>query len=156
MSTALTSPVTGSAQTGLTSPTYTIVADVAPDINGRQYAVTGLGGTQSGVQTNVPAQPFTITIVRPKAFKTLGARNSQGLNTSFPRNNWKIIARKGVLVDGYGQNSPQVATVSIDIAVPAGCESADAVSMKALLSLVIGSLNQFSSSFGDSIVTGVM
>lgn len=37
---ALTSPVTGSAQTGFTSPTYTITADKFPGNNGVQYAIT--------------------------------------------------------------------------------------------------------------------
>ncbi|DAD50190.1 TPA_asm: coat protein [ssRNA phage Gerhypos.3_27] len=156
MGTSLTSPVTGAAQSGLTSPTYTLSVDVAPDTNGRQYAVTALGGTQTNVLTNTPGTPFTITIVRPKAFKTLGARSSIGLNSSFPRNNWKVIVRKSVLVDTYGQNPSQVAVATLDIAVPAGVETADVASMRAMLSLLIGSLNQFSASFGDSLATGVM
>ena len=70
-----TSPVTGAAQTGLTTPTYTFVADVAPDANGKQVAVTALGGTQVGVTPHSVASPFTGTFVRPKSFKALGQPN---------------------------------------------------------------------------------
>lgn len=49
MAFTLTSPITGAAQTGFTTPTYTHVSDVAPEANGRQVAVTALGGTQTNV-----------------------------------------------------------------------------------------------------------
>lgn len=59
MSFTLTSPITGAAQTGFTSPTYTLTSDLAPDNNGKQVAVTALGGTQVGVTTHSVAAPFT-------------------------------------------------------------------------------------------------
>lgn len=43
------SPLTGASQSDLTSPTYTLTSDVAPNSNGEQAAVTALGGTQTGV-----------------------------------------------------------------------------------------------------------
>lgn len=50
MTIALSSPVTGGAQTGFTSPTYTLTADTPPaGSGGKQYAATALGGTQAGV-----------------------------------------------------------------------------------------------------------
>ena len=50
MSIAVTSPITGQPQTGLTSPTYTVVADTAPAGNpGKQVAVTALGGDRKSV-----------------------------------------------------------------------------------------------------------
>lgn len=54
------SPVTGGTQTGLTSPTYTLTADIAPSALGKQHAVTALGGTQTGVRTSSAADPFTV------------------------------------------------------------------------------------------------
>jgi len=72
MTISYTNPVTGAAQTGLTSPTYTLVADIAPDVNGRQWAVSALGGTQTGVRTHSASDPFTITVMRPKVFQSLG------------------------------------------------------------------------------------
>jgi len=157
MSTALTSPVTGSAQTGFTSPTYTLVSDVPPDSNGRQYAVTALGGTQVGATANTPSSPFTVTFVRPKAFKLPAARNSNtGLASAFPRNNWKVIVRKGAYIDVTQSNPPQVMTMTADISLPAGAESNSPAEIRAMLSLFIGSLSSISASLGDSLVTGVL
>jgi hypothetical protein len=67
-----TSPVTGAAQTGLTSPTYTLSTDVAPSINGKQHAITALGGTQTGVNSHSVAAPFTCTFVRPQPLNLWG------------------------------------------------------------------------------------
>jgi hypothetical protein len=67
MSFSLTSPITGGAQTGFTSPTYTIAVDSSPNGQaGKQYAVTAIGGTQTGVDTSSsPSNPFTVNLVRP-------------------------------------------------------------------------------------------
>ena len=98
MSFALTSPITGLAQTGFTAPTYTIVTDIAPDVSGKQVAVTALGGTQAGVTAHSMASPFTITFFRPKVFRFLGKPNpTTGLIKDVPRNTFKLITRKGVL-----------------------------------------------------------
>ena len=75
MSFSLTSPVTGAAQAGLTSPTYTHAADTPPDVNAKQYAVTSLGGTQTGVLAHSVAAPFTTAMFRPKSFKALAPVN---------------------------------------------------------------------------------
>jgi hypothetical protein len=48
MTIALTTPVTGTAQTGLTSPTYTVVADTPPNAYSKQYAVTALAVLRLG------------------------------------------------------------------------------------------------------------
>jgi len=156
MSTALSSPVTGSAQPALTSPTYTLTSDLAPTPNGRQYAVTALGGTQTGVVVHNPTVPFTITIVRPAQFKSLGAPNYvTGVPTVYPRNVWKVIVRKGAKVSTAVTVPQQIAMASLEISIPAGTESTDAVSIEAMMSLLIGSMNQISSSLSTSLETGV-
>jgi len=155
MTVALTSPVTGAAQTGLTSPTYTHVSDVAPDINGRQYAVTALGGTQTNVTTHGASSPFTITFVRPKTFKVLGKPNPvTGVIRDIPRNTWKVIARKGVLPLAGQSYQPMVINASIDL--PAGADLADPANVRACFSLFIGALTQVSAGLGDSAVSGVL
>lgn len=156
MSFVLTSPVTGGAQTGLTSPTYTIATDTAPNNSGKQYAVSALGGTQSGVDaTSSPSRPFTITLSRPPVLRQLSAVDPvTGQLRSVPRNVYKIVVRKGV-TPLAGQPAAQAyLTCSLDI--PAGADSADAANVRAALSLMIGSLNQISASIGDTIVTGVI
>jgi len=156
MTMSLSSPITGAAQTGLTSPTYTIVTDMAPDANGKQYAVSAIGGTQAGVDTSSTVnRPWTLTFFRPKAFKVLGKPNpSTGLITSVPRNVWKFLTRKGVIpLAGQPAATMMIETI---IHVPAGADTADAANVRAALSSHLGALAQASSGIGDTSVTGVM
>lgn len=155
MSWSLTSPITGGAQTGFTTPTYTHVADVAPDVNGKQVAVSALGGTQAGVTVHSVASPFTVTIVRPKVFKTLGpVVPNTGLVARVPKNSWKIIVRKGV-TPLAGQPA-SLMIIKIDIDVPAGSDTADAANIRAAISAAVGALNQQSAGLGDTLVSGVL
>lgn len=157
MSFDLTSPVTGSAQTGLTSPTYTIVTDSAPPgMAGKQYAVSAIGGTQTGVDTtSSPSRPFTVTLERQAVLRQLGAVDPvTGQLRSVPKNVYKIRVRKGVTPLTGQQAALLLATLAIE--VPAGSDSADPANIRAALSLLIGSLDQISASIGDTLVTGVI
>lgn len=155
MTVNVTSPITGSAQTGLTSPTYTIVADVAPTQQGRQYAVTALGGTQTGVDISSASRPFTLTFTKPASIKTLQAVDPvTGLLRSVPRNSYTWNFRKGV-VPLAGQASV-VARGYISLEIPAGSDLADAANLRAMLSCMIGTLSQVSAGLGDTLVSGVM
>lgn len=155
MAFAPTSPVTGAAQTGLTSPTYTIASDVAPDINGKQYAVTALGGTQTGVAVHSVSSPFTLTFFRPKAYKALSSVDPvTGQLRNVPMNVFKIIARKGVIPLAGQPSSTMRATLTLE--VPAGADSADSEDIRACLSALIGTLSQQSAGIGDTVVTGVV
>lgn len=150
-----TSPITGAAQTGFTSPTYTHVADTAPDNNGKQIAVTALGGTQVGVVIHSVAQPFTVTFVRPKTFKVLGkAHPVTGVVASVPRNVYKVITRKGV-TPLAGQPFATMMVVTT-IEVPAGADAADAANIRGALSAHLGALAQQSAGIGDTGVSGIM
>lgn len=156
MSFTLTSPVTGGAQTGFTSPTYTVATDTAPSNTGKQYAVTALGGTQTGVDSSSsPSRPFTVTLSRPAVLRQLPAVDpATGVLRSVPNNSYKVIVRKGV-TPLTGQAS-RVMNITCQIDVPAGADSADAANVRAALALLIGSLNQISASIGDTLVTGVI
>lgn len=155
MTISLTSPVTGGAQTNLTSPTYTLASDIAPNAQGRQYAVTTLGGTQTGVTVSSIASPFTVTFVRPAVFKGLQAVDPvTGLLRSVPRNVWHVIVRKGVTPLAGQAVVPMLCKLQIE--VPAGADLADPVNVRAALSLLIGCINQVSAGLGDTCVTGVM
>lgn len=155
MSVTLTSPVTGAAQTGLTSPTFTVAADVAPDINGKQYAVTALGGTQTGVTAHTVASPFTVTFWRAKILRVLGNPNPiTGVVNNIPVNTYKLITRKGV-IPLAGQPS-RVMNITTSIDVPAGSDLADSEDVRSALSCHIGSLTQLSAGIGDTCINGVM
>jgi hypothetical protein len=156
MSFTLTSPVTGGAQTGFTSPTYTLATDSAPSNTGKQYAVSAIGGTQAGVDaSSSPSRPFTITLSRPPTLKAVSAVDPvTGLLRSVPRNKYTVKIRKGVTPLSGQPASVLDFTAVLD--VPAGADSADAANIRAALSLLIGSLNSISASIGDTLVTGVI
>lgn len=148
----LTSPVTGTAQTGLTSPTYTVVVDQAPDVNSKQWYVSVLGGTQTGVRKHSAADPFTFSFWRDKVIKTLGQLGLNGQYTNVPMNKYKAITRKGIIV-GLNQ-PPRPMIIRTEIECPAGGESYDSTNMQAALSQHFGSLSQLSAGVGDSVGSG--
>jgi hypothetical protein len=148
------SPVTGGSQTGFTSPTYTLTDDLAPNANGKQVAVTAVGGTQTGVTTHSVSSPFTITFTRPKTLKTLGMPNSNGYISSVPRNLYKLIVRKGVTP--AADQPAQVMLAECYIHVPAGADTYDAANVRAALSAMIGTLTAESAGIGDSAVEGII
>lgn len=155
MSFALTSPITGAAQTGFTSPTYTLLADTAPDVTGRQWAVSALGGTQVGVTYHSVASPFTITGFRPKVFRSLGKPNpTTGLIKDVPRNTYKIITRKGVTPSSGQPYTNMQITTTVD--VPAGADTFDAANVRAALSAHFGAIAQQSAGVGDLAITGII
>lgn len=154
MSIALTSPVTGGGATGLSSPTYTHVADIAPNAEGKQYAVTALGGTQTGVIIHSGSSPFTGTFTRPKVFKNLGKPDLNGLIRDVPTNTYTFLTRKGVLpLVGQPYRTCLIRTT---MEVPAGADVADPQNIRAALSFHSGSLWQLSAGFGDLAVNQIM
>lgn len=155
MTVNITSPVTGSAQTGFTAPTYTLTADVAPDINAKQWAVTALGGTQAGVTVHSGSSPFTTTFFRPKAYRNIGSPNPvTGVVSNVPMNAYKFLTRKG-MVPLAGQPS-KTAMIDTKIDLPAGSDTASPSEIRAAISLHIGALQQFSAGLGDTLATGIM
>lgn len=155
MSFDLSSPITGGPQTGFTSPTYTFVADIAPDSNGEQVAITSLGGTQSGVTAHSVSSPFTITAFRPKTFKSLPQVNPvTGQLPSVPRNVYKVLTRKGVTP--LSGQSPVPMLVETIIHVPAGADTADPTNVQAAMAAHIGALWQESAGIGDMLQDGVL
>jgi hypothetical protein len=155
MTMTLSSPVTGGAQTGFTSPTYTIATDTPPTNTGHQYAVSAIGGTQAGVDTaSSPSRPFTVTLQRPPVLRGAPVVNQvTGLIGSVPKNSYKVITRKGVT--SVANQAAQVMIITTTIDVPAGADVADAPNVRAAMALHIGALNQDSSGIGDTCVTGV-
>lgn len=155
MAFAPSTPITGTTQTGLTTPTYTIAADSNPDTNGKQYYVSALGGTQTGVLAHSVAAPFTISMFRPKALKVLAPVNPvTGVLRNVSMNTYKVITRKGVLP--LAGQSYKTAIISSSLDIPAGSDLADPLSLRAAISAHIGLLSQISSAIGDSVTTGTI
>jgi hypothetical protein len=155
MSFAPSSPVTGAAQTGLTSPTYTLVAAQAPDVNAKQYAVSALGGTQTGVTVHSASAPFTVAMFVPKTFKVLGKPHPvTGLIANVENNTYKVITRKAVTpLTGQPTRNLLITTV---IECPAGVDVNDKPNLAAAMSLHIGTLDQIPSGIGDTVVSGTL
>jgi hypothetical protein len=153
MSIAL-SNITGGAQTGFTTPGYTVTADVAADTNGKQWAITAITGTQTGVTSHSPQSPFTWTYWRPKVAKLLPPIGLNAQYSNVPNNKHSVVVRKGVTI---ALNQPtRVAQCRVDIEIPAGAESYDAANVRALISAAIGGLNQLSAGIGDTVATNIL
>lgn len=155
MTIALTTPVTGSAQTGLTSPTYTVVADAAPNAYSKQWAVTALGGTQTNVDVHGASSPFTITFSRPASVRSAPVPNpTTGVMGNSPRNTYSVLVRKGTK-PGTSQN-PQTMLLRCDFGVIAGADLTEPEDIRAALSLLIGALTQQSAGLGDMLVNNLL
>lgn len=155
MSFAPSSPVTGAAVTGLTSPTYTLTTDVAPSINGKQYAVTAVGGTQTGVDTHTVSKPFTLSFFRPLNLRVLPQANPvTGVIKNVPMNTYKFITRKGVL-PAASQNA-MVARITTTIEIPAGADTYEPEDLKAMISTHFGAGWAQASGIADTVLSGII
>lgn len=152
MAVTIPTSITGSAQTGFTSPTYTTVVGSYPGTNGKQNYVTAIGGTQVGVRVHSVSDPFTISAFQPASPKTLGSMNSNGIYTNVPVNVYGGSVRKGLLP---AANQPaQIGSMDIRIRVPAGSDSYDSANVRAMLSAGIAYLTAISAGLGDTAVSG--
>lgn len=155
MSFAPSSPVTGAAVAGLTSPTYSLTTDVAPSLNGKQYAITAVGGTQTGVDVNTVSKPFTLSFFRPMNLRVLPQANPvTGIIKNVPMNTYKLITRKGVQ-PAASQNA-MVARITTIIEIPAGSDTYEPEDLRALVSSHFGAGFASASGIADTILSGVL
>lgn len=155
MTFALSGAIAGATATGFTAPTYTVTTDKAPDVNGVQYAVTALGGTQAGVRSHAVSDPFTITVMKPKNPRALPSPNpTTGKYGQVPNNRFGFILRKGV--NFAANNAPAVLISRQFIDVPAGSDAYDAPNVRAAVSFYIGALTNQAAGIGDTLCTGIL
>lgn len=149
------SPATGATVTGLTSPTYTLLADTAPNINGKQYAVSALGGTQTSVDVNSVSKPFTISFFRPPVLRTLPQANPvTGVIKNVPINTYKFLTRKGA-APAVNQ-SIMVPKITTTIEVPAGVDTYEPEEIRAMISAHFGIGWAEASNISVTVLTGVL
>lgn len=149
------SPVSGAAVSGLTSPTYTLTADRAPSNNGVQWAISALGGTQTGVETNTVSKPFTLSFFRPANLRVLPAANPlTGVIKDVPTNTYKLITRKGA-VPSVNQ-AIRVPRITTTIEIPSGTETFEPEEIRAMISLHFGAGYAQASGIADTVITGVL
>jgi hypothetical protein len=132
-----------------------LASDTAPNARSKQYAVTALGGTQTGVNAHSVSSPFTLTVERPAAFKLLGQPNPvTGVIANVGRNVFTVRTRKGV-VPLSGQ-AEQTMIIETKISVPSGADTADTNSVRAALSAHIGLLSDQDAEIGTLAIDGVL
>lgn len=150
----LTSPLTGAAQTGFTTPGYTLTVDTSPGPNSKQWAVTGITGTQTGVEAHSVSKPFTMTFFKPQRLQTLPQANPvTGVIKNIPINKYKLVTRKGAK-PGVNQNDLTMVITTI-IEVYAGQETFEPEEVRAGISAHIGALTQQSAGVGDTTQSGI-
>jgi hypothetical protein len=157
MTLALATPVVGGLQTGMTTPSWTVVADTANTAVEKQWQVTALAsGSAAGARFHSISDPATITFMRPSVLKTLSGLISglTGLYGRVPSNMWTriLLVRKGVNI--AANNVPRIMTIRVECDVPAGADSYDSPNVRMAASLAVGVLNQLSAGFGDTLVSG--
>jgi hypothetical protein len=155
MSITLSGSITGGTMSQFTTPAYTVTTDTAPDVNGKQFAVTTIGGTQTGVRSHAVSDPFTITFYRPKSPKALQNPNPiTGKYGPIPRNTHGCVVRKGV---NYAANqAPDVATFRGSWDIPAGSDAYDSANVRALHCFLVGSLSNQSQGVADMLCNGII
>jgi len=147
--------ITGAAQTGFTSPTYTMTADTPPSQFAKQGAILALGGTQTGVSTHSVSDPFTISVFRPTVLKPFVVKNAiTGIGVNVPKNDYKVIGRKGALP--FANNPYQVIQFKTTFSVPAGVDSYSPAEVRGLTSCYVGYLWANSAGLGDTLVQGTI
>lgn len=147
------SSTTGGAQTGFTSPTFTLVDDTAPAVNAKQKTVSAVSGTGTAT-ANTASKPFTATFYKPASVKALPAPNPvTGLRGAIPNNQYKLVIRKG----GYASaDVPVTSIVRLTFDIPAGMETYNSDEVKALVSFLVGLLNEESADISDTLITSVV
>lgn len=151
----LTSPVTGGAQVGLTSPTYTIEVDSPPSLNAKQWYVSALGGTQSGVNTHSVSSPFTVSLFRPAVLKQLTSAALAALGTiDAPKNTYKIIVRKGGTINAVGGKA--IAMLKVEYEIPANMPDVSHTEIAAMFSIAQGVFDQMASQMQDQVLNGTV
>jgi hypothetical protein len=153
MTISLSSPVTGATVAGLTSPTYSVVADQAPNTYSKQWYVSAIGGTQTSVDAGSTAnKPWTFTFSRPATLKSLNSVDVTGVIRQVGFNTYEFLMRRG-LIPLAGQ-AVRVANWRGSFPVLVGSDTADAQNVRAAVSSYVGVLNQQASGLADSMITG--
>jgi len=153
------SPVTGQAVTGLTSPTFTLAADTPVSLYERQWYVSALGGTQTGVAAHSADRPFTLRTKRPSVIKTLVAKAMQvsGLTQyiSIPVNSYDILVNTKGQVDSSGLTyGPIRMRLTIDCAAGIPSTANGIAQVRAAASLLLGSATNQVDGLVNNVVAG--
>lgn len=128
----LSTTINGVVVNGFTAPTYSLTADTGPTSSSRQAIVATIGGTQTGVRTHSPSDPFSIAVSKNPIPVAYPKANLQGVVGKTGRNKYTILLRKGT-IPLAGQVA-QVSDLRIETNVVSGAEVNDAANLAAMYS----------------------
>lgn len=148
------SSIAGSAITGFTSPTMTLVGDGASSSLARRHVVSAYGGTVGSARANSVAYPFNVEFRKPATVNRVPAANPlTGVRPSIPLNSWVLRTQKG---GDAASGSPVLAQARTYLDIPAGMETQSPDDLKALLSFHVGLLVEELNDILDSLQTGTL
>lgn len=148
------SPIAGLPQPGFTTPTMTLVRDIDPARNARQWYVSAVSG-MPGVDSHSAEKPFTITMRQPTVTAVLGVANVSGTGfyVKVGRNKYHVFVRKsGQLNATTGQRGMIYIDSTIDL--PAGMAGRDDAAVKAAVSLAFGAVVEIGPDIITSLTSG--
>jgi hypothetical protein len=133
-----------------------VTADTVPStVAGKAYVVTGIGGTQAGVDAAGSAsKPWTFLFSRPSQIRLLSAVDSNNQIRSVPINEYVMSTRKGVLP--LAGQAARLLNIRTTFGMVAGADTADAANVKAAVSFHGGCYAQLSSGIADTLLTGAV
>lgn len=152
----MTAAIVGGAQSGFTTPGYTVTTDLATDVRSKQVVVTAVTGTQAGVTAHSVNSPFTITVRRPSLIKLLSSAVLNGVTGQFSRvpfNEYTVLTRKGCQV-ALGQWYVNEMRTTGRIA--AGSDTFDGPNVLGLASAHLGFLAGNSAGFGQTLKDAII
>lgn len=150
----LPSSVTGTAISGLTSPSFTLVVDNTPDPYKRKSYVSAIGGSNPSVTKHSISSPFYMEGVRGAKMLPQPPFNAvTGMfKENVPKNKVRLYFRKGLTV--LSGAPLDFGDIDITVRVPAGAEQNDQVNVAAMYSLAAAALAQMAQGMFDTSVTG--
>lgn len=161
MSLSVSTPISGSHQTGFTSPSFAVSQDNAVQVNARRWIVTSTTGA-GGVAGHTVSNPFMVQVSRPAVFKPaptyLGPIGPGGLALyrGTGKNEYRVIVKKGTAV---AEGLTGLIDVDLTMRIPSGAEIAAPSDVRAALSLLGGFIaNETTNSagLGDMLIQGTL
>lgn len=136
----LTTMLTGKTFAAFTSPTYTLAEDRGPNNWTKQSIVTAVGGTQVGVRTHSPSDPFTISVSKQAQPAAAPRAGTNGIVGKVGRNKVELLVRKGTLP--LAGQAAQVSDIRVTINTVSGAEVNDVPNVTAMYAAAHAALDR--------------
>jgi len=151
----------GTALTGVTLPTFTLVVDTPKSLNANQWYVSSIGGTWTGTAPNKHSalKMFILTFTKPTVLKTLLGKFYSAVSNIYskpiPVNIWEMLVASKASVDTLNPNA-NLGGVRVRISLEAapGVVDVNPNEVMKVLSLASGAFTSNLQGIYDSILSG--